>query len=177
MRGRLTRTGSGGGWALLAAFLCAACGTSPTTDAQGRTTEIPAGAEPVAAEQVDTIHRSFYGGLGPTRAVVSDREAWEASWAQIHATVSPVPPAPEVDFATRRLLLLATGARPSGGYTIDVSGLATAEGTMYVSVRTTSPGPTCLVTMAVTHPTLVLSVPDGPEEVVFVEEEAISSCT
>ncbi len=74
---------------------------------------------------------------------------------------------PKIDFSSRQLLLLSTGARSSSGYAIDVMGATEKEGGITVEVRERSPGLGEQVDPHVTYPYRLISLPAGKD--VFVD--------
>ena len=74
---------------------------------------------------------------------------------------------PKVDFASRQLLLLTTGARSSSGYAIDVLGATERGGTITVKVRERAPGLSERVDPHVTYPYRLISLP--ARKAVFVD--------
>ena len=74
---------------------------------------------------------------------------------------------PKIDFSSRQLLLLSTGARSSSGYAIDVLGATEKEGGITVEVRERSPGIDAHVDPHVTYPYRLISLPAGKD--VFVD--------
>jgi len=74
---------------------------------------------------------------------------------------------PKIDFSSRQLLLLSTGARSSSGYAIDVLGATEKEGRITVEVRERSPGIAEHVDPHVTYPYQLISLPAGKD--VFVD--------
>jgi len=74
---------------------------------------------------------------------------------------------PKVDFASRQLLLLTTGARSSSGYAIDVLGATEKGDEITVKVRERTPVLTDHVDPHVTYPYRLISLPAG--KTVFVD--------
>ena len=74
---------------------------------------------------------------------------------------------PKVDFESRQLLLLTTGARSSSGYAIDVLGATERDGKITVKVRERTPRVTDHVDPHVTYPYRLISLPAGKP--VFVD--------
>jgi protease stability complex PrcB-like protein len=74
---------------------------------------------------------------------------------------------PKIDFSSRQLLLLSTGARSSSGYAIDVVRASEKEDGITVEVRERSPAIGEQVDPHVTYPYRLISLPAGKD--VFVE--------
>ena len=73
---------------------------------------------------------------------------------------------PRIDFSSRQVLLLSTGARSSSGYAIDVLGATEKEDGITVEVRERSPRIGEHVDPNVTYPYRLISLPAGKD--VFV---------
>jgi hypothetical protein len=66
----------------------------------------------------------------------------------------------------QRYLLLAWGEKPTGGYSINVTDVASpSEGLVRVSAELTAPGPDDIVTQALTYPYLLIELPAGDDTV------------
>ena len=96
------------------------------------------------------------------RRLFRDRNQLEAYLARTGAKRVP-----RIDFSSRQLLLLATGARSSSGYAIDVLGATEKDGGITVEVRERSPGIAEHVDPHVTYPYRLISLPAGKN--VFVD--------
>jgi hypothetical protein len=131
---------------------------------------------PWVPDRADLLARAVYSGfVTSTRAVVADAQTWASAWDQIW-NVSPAPlPLPAVDFGTSRVLVVALGAEPSGGYDIRVDSAVTGTGTV-VYVTTTAPGPTCLTTGASTAPAVLVRMPKSVEPVTFQDRNTVYNC-
>ena len=92
------------------------------------------------------------GFTQPANVVVRDGAGWQALWATIHAGTAPPPPLPDVDFGRHLVVARAMGPRPTGGFTVAITGMLRQGGEYVVQVRETSPGTGCAVTLAETSP-------------------------
>jgi hypothetical protein len=123
-----------------------------------------------------TLLDSTYRGLtSPTRLVVLDPTTWRSVWEQLHVSVAPVPPLPSIDFAADRVLVVALGWRPTGGFDIRVDSVVTYGGGSVVFVTMTEPLG-CTVTQSSTWPTHVIRVSRLLEPVVFRERATVHRC-
>lgn len=84
--------------------------------------------------------------------VLTDIEAFEAFWEELHANQSPRPDLPDVDFATEMVVAVVLGLRSSGGYAVEVKKVAEKGGKIGVLVEETAPGPSCGTFAAMTSP-------------------------
>ena len=103
------------------------------------------------------------------RVVVRDTEDWKRLWRAVHGRRSPMPDAPEVDFREHMVIGVFMGTRPSGGYSISMTGIVQNE-KITVTVREQSPDPDDMVTMALTSPYHVAVVPRSEKPVEFVAD-------
>lgn len=91
-------------------------------------------------------------------------EELEALWADVYAFQRPAPPVPEVDLASSMVVAVFMGARPSGGYAIEIVDVSARAATadenaeVLVRVRETLPADGDPVTMATTSPFHVVVV-------------------
>ena len=137
----------------------------------------PADAIRLADGQVDTLLSSTWSGIARSqRTVIRSAGAWSAFWAEAHASLTPQPPAPQVDFATSTVIALAMGGRSTGGYAIRVRDIYESDDGMHVVVEEMSPGMNCGVTQALTNPVFAIAVGRSNTAVTFVEEKTVRDC-
>lgn len=134
-------------------------------------------AEDVSFEEIEGATSSLSGISERRRLVIEDVESWAAFWAQLHANISPRPPAPIVDFDNRAVVAAAMGRRPTGGHAIRIEEITRVGDDLHVVVLETSPGPTCLTTQAFSAPATAVSVPRPAGHVDFAEEEETLDCS
>lgn len=164
-----TGTGSGALLALLALF-AAGC-SKDVADVR-----IPADAQSLAMEEVYSVQAHWSGYEDPVRTVITDEETWAEAWETLHATVSPMPERPYVDFNASVLVLAAMGERPSTGYSVTIEAVQHHEGTLYVSLLERSPGASCITGGALTAPAHVVQVPRAGTAVEFDVRRETYSC-
>jgi len=58
----------------------------------------------------------------------------------------------EIDWNKQMIVVTTAGAKPTGGYSVEVTGLTIKDGTLTVKWKLNSPGPNDFVTQAFTHP-------------------------
>lgn len=113
------------------------------------------------------------GWDAPATLVIEDSATFAAAWATAHAGMTPVPSMPQVNFDRDRVIVVAAGMRPSGGYTIHAA--SPSLGAIDVVVQ--RPGPGCAATAQITQPAIVLAVPRAPQPPrVVVNERAGPPC-
>jgi len=96
---------------------------------------------PIVRLRAEPYSYSYYSGLdNPERIIVRDPDSWQTLWVRINGTLSPLPPTPAVDFSREMLVVVALGARSSGGYGILVDGANESDNAgITVTVRSISP--------------------------------------
>lgn len=87
--------------------------------------------------------------MEPREAVVRSAGDWQALWRD-HA--GPGAAAPEVDFSTEMVVGVFLGARNTGGYDVEITGVE-PEGTgLVVRCTETTPGPGAMLAQVITSP-------------------------
>jgi hypothetical protein len=131
---------------------------------------------PVPLEHLNPAYAGTYSGLRDSlRVVVRDAQTFATLWNRAW-TYTPAPGVPEVDFATHVVLVVALGERSSGGYSIQVTEVASEGYGLRALVCSTAPGGGCAVTLALTQPVDFVSVPAHGAAVRFVEERRTTHC-
>jgi hypothetical protein len=124
----------------------------------------------------DQRYSASYSGFDqPARLVVRDAAAWQAFWEQMYVGYLPQPPLPAVDFSNQMVIAAAMGKRSSGGFTISIENVSPGAEVL-VKVVSTSPGPCCGRTLAVTQPVDVVVVPRSDAPVRFEERAETRDC-
>jgi hypothetical protein len=112
-----------------------------------------------AEQRVQTVITETQSGIATARReVIRDAASWSRLWAEINANRAPVPALPAVDFSREMLIAVATGTRPTGGFSIQVTGVTTRGDTLEVAVLERCPESDAIVTMALTQPVEVVRV-------------------
>jgi len=115
----------------------------------------------------------------PRQIIYSDSAAFRRGWSDLFSTASMRPALPVINFNALRVLVVAAGSKPSGGYTIRLdSARATRDSALiYVSLRTPPPG--CGVTQEITSPAVAIAVPNVPKRLHVITRERPDSvrCT
>jgi hypothetical protein len=120
---------------------------------------------------------AYYSGLDePLRLIITDPDAWREIWKRIHSNHSELPPLPEVDFSRDKILVVALGARPTGGYGIIIDGAYERDDRIEVIVQSQSPGKSCMTTQAVIQPVDIVLLPKMDRPIVFQEKEEVLEC-
>jgi hypothetical protein len=112
-----------------------------------------------AEQRVQTVISETQSGIATARReVIRDQASWARLWSEIHANRMPAPELPTVDFAREMLIAVATGTRPSGGFSIEVTGVATRGDRLEVAVLERCLDADAIVTQALTQPVAVVRV-------------------
>ena len=135
-------------------------------------TPMPVPAQPSFTRML-TQHTSGFDE--PTELVIRDRAALETAWARVFNQVQGNP-APAVDFSREMVILVALGARRSGGYDIHVDAVAGSGNGAVVRYTATSPGEGCMTTQALTSPVDVVRTPRITGTVRFDRREVVQRC-
>jgi hypothetical protein len=123
------------------------------------------------------IANSDIGGFDTTATlVIRDAAAWNAFWQRMWGPMNEPPPLPEVDFATEMVVAFASGAQPTLGHDVVLTGAGEDNTGVWVQVLERSPGSECLEGQLVTHPIDVARVPLRPDPVGFIVTSGVVHC-
>ncbi|HEX6860219.1 MAG TPA: protease complex subunit PrcB family protein [Caulobacteraceae bacterium] len=111
-----------------------------------------------------------------TNMVITQRSEWTAMWQRLSAHQGNPPPAPAVDFGREMVLLASMGPQPTGGYAIRIERVIETPNSLEVLVARTSPGPSCGVTAALTHPVDVVRIPASMKPVRWSVRDVVTDC-
>ena len=142
-------------------------------------TEIPAGAIHVDWNDGGAVRiaHDYYTGIRQTLVTVIEKDAdWRAIWSTYNANRGDPPPAPAIDFTRYEVIVAALGERTSGGYDMTISRIATSSDYLYVELTSTSPGPRCGTTAALTQPVDMVRIPRQHPPVMFIEKRMQRDC-
>lgn len=103
----------------------------------------------------------------PMQAVARTPAEWAALWRQ-HAGEST---APKVDLATRTIVAVFLGSRPSAGFAADIVGTREAGGVLTVEWRERRPDPRDITAQVLTSPMVIASIPMFAGEIRFQKLE------
>lgn len=140
---------------------------------------VPSGPTiPMTRLRAEPYSFTFYSGLVTSeRLVVRDAAAWQTLWNRIHSGRTPTPPLPAVDFSRDMVVVVAMGQKSSGGYNILLERATEEAGDgIAIAVLSSSPGANCVVTMAVTAPVDIATLPLHPGPFLFSERSERRSC-
>lgn len=92
----------------------------------------------------------------PSEWLITDSSSWQRAWQE--STAEEVPPL-SVDLSENVLALVALGARPSGGYSIEITEVRHHESVLDVFVLAVSPTQDCVVPGGETAPMVAVVIP------------------
>lgn len=129
-------------WLITAWVILFALGGSPTA------------AEPSKAEvKFDTIAKGTSSGIRrPTKEVITTEKEWEQFWKQHTSIASPPPALPKVDFGKQVVIVLTSGEKMTGGYTIEVTKVEVKKDAVMVYYKETKPKPANFTIQVLTQP-------------------------
>ena len=109
---------------------------------------------------VRTLAKGAFSGIRNAREeIVTSAEEWEKLWKQHATSGGAAEKVPAVDF-TREMVIIATmGAKPTGGYAIEIVSADVHGRNLRISVRRTSPPPGAITIQAFTAPFHFAAVP------------------
>jgi PrcB C-terminal len=132
------------------------------------------------------LQRSMLSYRAPeafSKAVANSRE-WTALWREIGSSSAvegeesgQTREAPEIDFENYTLLVVASGARPSGGYSVAVQSVWESESHVEVVALELRPlGRDCTAIAVVTYPVAFALIPRTSKPVQFKIQHADLRC-
>ena len=102
---------------------------------------------------------SRYEGARKVELITNEAD-WQRVWALLGTTDRP---APEVNFATRAVLVVFQGRQPTGGYSIEVAEIRRDGTVLAVKVNERGPAFGDVTTQVITSPFVAVSVPRPPQ--------------
>ncbi|MGH7582875.1 MAG: protease complex subunit PrcB family protein [Gemmatimonadales bacterium] len=102
---------------------------------------------------------------------ITDRATFRQRWSDLFAASAARPPLPVVPFATDRVIMIAAGTRPTGGYSLrlDSARVVRDSALIWLSLRTPPPG--CGVTQELTAPAVAIALPRVPSAFRIITRE------
>jgi hypothetical protein len=132
---------------------------------------------PLTRFRADSFSYTHSSGLNEHGyQVITDEATWNQLWQEIHATTTPVPPIPGVDFSREMVVAAALGSRNTGGYDVLLAEASEESGRLKVQVLELSPGTTCATATVLTQPVDLATLPLRAEPVDFVATSRVREC-
>jgi hypothetical protein len=110
--------------------------------------------------QVQTIASGSYAAAMPEKPqalLVTSGEDFGRAWQSLIGNDE----LPAVDFKREAVVLLLAGARPTGGWRVEVAGATVESDALIVEATIHGPSKGSIVTQALTSPYAVIAVPTG----------------
>lgn len=111
--------------------------------------------------KLETVHRDGSSGIEDARQVVAQTAA---EWTKLWREHGGNQPEPRIDFATRTVIAIFLGTRPSAGYTVEIVGTRADGAGLVVEWREGKPERGMVAAQIMTAPAHIVSVPkvSGP---------------
>lgn len=118
--------------------------------------------------EIITVARGSYCGIdsGMNRVIDSQNE-FKKLWEKVFVNTQPIPPLPDVNFAEETVLAVFLGKRSTGGFGIEIDYIKKHEDCLTAIVKTTTPEPGEMVTMAISQPFHIAKVRSSGTDIVF----------
>ncbi len=130
----------------------------------------------------ETIEQGLQSGVHASKAVViRDETAWNSLWMEHKKNLASdtTVPVPAVDFSKEMVIAVFLGVRPTGGFSVSVTGISIPEsaGGLSVSVEEVKPGRGCVVPMMITYPYQIVRLARIEGPVVFNQGIRVKDCS
>lgn len=107
------------------------------------------------SEKFSILKESAYGGREKeSHALIKSENAFKAICKELN-----IQDVPEVDFDKNNVVVAFMGQKRNGGYSITIEKVTVEDDTALVLVKNTVPEPDAMVTMALTAPYCMASIP------------------
>lgn len=103
----------------------------------------------------------------PRQAVARDSAEWAALWRSHAGDAAP----PKVDFATRTVVAVFLGSRPSAGFAVEIIGTRQVNGALIVQWQERRPSRDEISAQVLTSPAIIASIPKFAGEIKFEKVE------
>jgi hypothetical protein len=165
-------------WLLIGASIAcvAACGTSDSVRPNGNGWDTDA----LAGARFDSAVATFRQQSGiqtRRREVIDNLNDFLTVWGQLVGNRPVIPNPPDVDFNKYMIVLVSSGAKPTGGYCIDIGFITGLPGGLQIWVTETEPAANSVVNQVVTQPTDLRLIGRGASSIFFVEDRHTGRCS
>ena len=143
-------------------------GASVASNAQAGTEE----SKPVEFSLLATGTMSEHGG-GRAVELITDEAAWRRAWE----TIGAGRPLPDVSFDTRAVVVAYQGRQPTGGYSVEITGIVRHGTVLAVTPNERRPASGSFTTQVITSPFAAVSIPRPPSgaTVRFADERGVEA--
>ncbi len=111
--------------------------------------------------------------------VVRDATTWAQVLPNLDLRTGPngTPgPAPDIDFSKEMALVVCLGQRSSGGFSVRVDQVIDSGSEIVAKATEEGPGPNCAVTLALTAPVVVVTIPQDRRPVRMEWSKTVRTC-
>lgn len=143
---------------------CGNSGDSGNAQQQGTFTTLQKGAV------------SPFGSSPVQISVIRNELNWATFWSTLYSNYSEKPPLPSVNFSDTAVIALVDTPRPTGGHSITINTIQPASSGVTVHSSVVSPGPNCVVTLALTQPFHLVTVPTFSGEATLEVSQSVENC-
>jgi PrcB C-terminal len=147
------------------------------TDAGGATEKASGAGGETTAISISEIAKGQQCGITTQRfEVIRNSSSFTNLWLSHSEGFSPVPEQPVVDFDQNMVIAAFLGEQSTGGYSIEITGVAELADSIVVNVKGALPGAGCMLTTAVSKPYHVVTVPKSSKPIAFVTTIERANC-
>jgi uncharacterized protein (DUF885 family) len=114
-------------------------------------------SKPVEFQLLATGTTSEHAG-GRSVELITDDAGWRRAWE----TVGAGRPLPDVSFDTRAVVVAYQGQKSTGGYSLEITGIARAGTVLAMTLNERRPASGSLTTQVITSPFVAVSIPRPP---------------
>lgn len=97
--------------------------------------------------------------IHPQVSVIRNEAEWSDFWNLLYINLFPKPALPSVDFKKNYVVSVVDTPRPTGGYSITITGIQPAVSGITAKATQISPGRDCMLTQALTQPFHIVLTP------------------
>jgi len=128
------------------------------------------------AVEFETIDVPSYYSEEPIQGnlVINSQVEFDAMWARINQSVMPSPPPPQIDFDSKTVIGVFWGAKPTGGYSLQIDRITESNGELTVHVTKRNPDSVSVTTQMMTFPSHLVMLDKTPKNIDFDEREVTS---
>ena len=128
------------------------------------------------SKAVRTIAKGAFSGIQePRQEVITDKKSWEQFWSKHSRLTKPVAPLPEVDFTKEMVVAVTMGTKRTGGYSVEITSVATVDGKLRITIKQGSPPPGAITIQSLTAPFHFVAAPKSDLKPEFIVETTPAS--
>ncbi len=139
------------------AMLGDANATTRADDGAANNTTTASESRPVSFSVLATGAMSGYEGARAVELITS-----EAEWQRVWRLIGGGRLAPDVSFNTQAVVVVFQGQKPTGGYSVEVTGIRRDGTVLAVSINERRPASEDITTQVITSPFVAVSIPRPP---------------